>query len=257
MAWVKSFAKLHDPPSVMYAKTDEAIKMIEAGFKSPTVVVSGDIDDPAVVSTAALDRPNLVRWFAQNLHTDHPKAIAIPIGVDFHTLEEGTRRDWGPDQTAQIQNDHLMKVRAQDNYRSILVLMNFTIATNTTARQACHDALHDKEFVTRLEAGTRRSDVWDAMSRSSFMVCPDGNGVDTHRLWECLALRCIPIVTRPPPPMERLYKKLPIVIVDSWDEVTPKALEEWLSKYYQPKGTPPPDPATQAYWNHQIDIRKR
>ncbi|MEI6801147.1 MAG: hypothetical protein WCO04_18320, partial [Pseudomonadota bacterium] len=45
---------------------------------------------------------------------------------------------------------------------------------------------------------------------------PDGNGVDSHRIWECYYLGVIPIVkantfTR------KLKEWLPCIVVESWD----------------------------------------
>jgi len=36
------------------------------------------------------------------------------------------------------------------------------------------------------------------LSSSRFVICPPGNGTDTHRLWETLSARAIPIVINTP-----------------------------------------------------------
>ncbi len=57
-----------------------------------------------------------------------------------------------------------------------------------------------------------------------FVLCPRGNGVDTHRLWETLYMGSIPIVQRDP--VHRGWQDLPICWIDSWDEVTPEFLQK-------------------------------
>ena len=57
-------------------------------------------------------------------------------------------------------------------------------------------------------------------------MCPEGNGIDTHRTWECLYMNTIPI--------EKIninnqyYTDLPICFVNRWKEIT----EEFLEKEY-------------------------
>lgn len=67
------------------------------------------------------------------------------------------------------------------------------------------------------------------LSEYSFAICPRGKGLDTHRVWEALLTRCIPIVETSQ--LDPLYQNFPIVIVNSWDEVTEENLEKWLPIY--------------------------
>ena len=55
------------------------------------------------------------------------------------------------------------------------------------------------------------------LSTYEFCICPEGNGVDTHRLWECLYLKVVPVV------IESEFTKIlqtngvPLFILDNWD----------------------------------------
>ena len=59
------------------------------------------------------------------------------------------------------------------------------------------------------------------------MVCPVGNGLDTHRVYETLYCGRIPI-TFQKELYERLYNKLPIVYLDSIDKLNDVTLLESL-----------------------------
>ena len=59
-----------------------------------------------------------------------------------------------------------------------------------------------------------------------FVFCPRGNGIDTHRLWETLYLRSIPIVKKCIG-MEQ-FKDLPILFIDNWNNIT----VDFLNKKY-------------------------
>ena len=61
---------------------------------------------------------------------------------------------------------------------------------------------------------------------SNFVLCPQGNGVDTHRLWETLYMGGVPIIKRNPM-LTNLVDGLPIIQVDSWKQINSvKFLEE-------------------------------
>ena len=82
------------------------------------------------------------------------------------------------------------------------------------------------------------------IAKYRWCACPEGNGVDTHRLWEALYMRCIPIVVKSPFIDALMYYtngELPICVIDSWwdfelPEYDTRKFEnnKWLSvEYYR------------------------
>jgi len=57
------------------------------------------------------------------------------------------------------------------------------------------------------------------LSEYKFCICPEGNGVDTHRLWEALYLKTVPIVIKSNFTNILKNSNIPLVIVDSWDNL--------------------------------------
>ena len=56
------------------------------------------------------------------------------------------------------------------------------------------------------------------LSSYKFAICPEGNGLDTHRFWECLYLKTIPICLKNP--ITKYYSKLfPIYLLDDWNDL--------------------------------------
>lgn len=65
---------------------------------------------------------------------------------------------------------------------------------------------------------------WKALTKSMFSFAPPGYGQDTHRLWEILNMRTVPITISSP--LDKLYREYPIIIVKDWKEAfVPGALE--------------------------------
>lgn len=63
-----------------------------------------------------------------------------------------------------------------------------------------------------------------------FILCPRGNGIDTHRLWESLYCGVIPIVKRHWT-HSYLDGNLPVLFVDDFSEVTEALLNETYETY--------------------------
>ena len=49
------------------------------------------------------------------------------------------------------------------------------------------------------------------------VVCPEGNGIDCHRVWETLLLGRVPIVKKSK--AMNHFSDLPILFVDKWNEI--------------------------------------
>ena len=67
--------------------------------------------------------------------------------------------------------------------------------------------------------------LYQLVAKHRFALCPRGNGMDTHRIYEALELRTIPIVLLgQSTALDALYRRLPVLGVTDWSQVT----EEFL-----------------------------
>lgn len=69
------------------------------------------------------------------------------------------------------------------------------------------------------------NDCQRMLLNSKCVICPEGNGIDTHRLYESLLCGCIPIVEKNPYIMKK-YEGLPILYTDNYSEITLDYLNE-------------------------------
>jgi hypothetical protein len=128
---------------------------------------------------------NVIKWFSQNVNVIHEKIESIPIGLENDMWFKNVRK----------KEKMIAKLQQPRNYRN-LVYMNFNIANNYAKRQPAYDALKDKPWVT-VDMHPKEYDFnnyIDNIYNHKFVVCPEGNGIDTHRIWECLYMGTIPIV---------------------------------------------------------------
>ena len=85
--------------------------------------------------------------------------------------------------------------------------------------------LNGKNFITKQRfEGTN---YFKNIGKFKFVICPEGNGIDTHRLWETLYSKCIPIVENNDV-MRKKLEGLPILWTNDYSELT----EEYLNIKY-------------------------
>lgn len=100
--------------------------------------------------------------------------------------------------------------------------MNFSIHTNPPRRQEALDVLRHR--IPWVETQPQVS-YWNMLSSYRRSVCPEGNGADTHRVWESLYMQCRPIVLHSVF-IHRLLLEFPqlrasIECLERWEDITP------------------------------------
>jgi hypothetical protein len=259
---------------------DAFVAHVLPSITEPFVLVTGDSDLSAVRDLARLlEHPHVAHWFAQNCDVPfrHPRLTRLPIGLDnpvytmplkragfLLTMLLGRtpfdptlrRNDIGDQARLQAVKRRLRRridakpPRALCTFHQNSKLMP-TLA-GLPARQAAYDALIANPACHFVRRRLRQDACWAIHDDFAFEIAPRGNGLDTFRTWEALALETIPIVQRSP--LDPLYddEALPVVVVDSYREVTAEALVRW-QRERAPRFTP--DLAhrlTNEYWVEKI-----
>jgi hypothetical protein len=113
--------------------------------------------------------------------------------------------------------------------------MNFNISTFPVERTHVWNLFKDKPWVTRGSIENTiagRTKFLREIKAHAFVLCPRGNGLDTHRLWETLYMGSIPIVKRDVG--NREFEDMPICFVDDWEQVTEAFLASEEIRLKQP-----------------------
>lgn len=189
-----------------------------------------------------INHPNILHIFAQNLNYNHPKVSPIPVGIDFHSMayKQGFSA-WGENASPLQQEGklkELIRTFEPAPLRKKRIFVDFHLLDNMRYRnfkrylekgedrsQIFHKLLKTG-LIDYLDKPISRIELWKKKGEYAFTISPQGNGLDCHRTWEDLALGCIVIVKTSS--LDCLYERLPVVIVNDWDEVTKENLEKWL-----------------------------
>ena len=182
-------------------------------IETPIVLISHNSDhgiDERFLTFLSSNK--LKKWYCQNRCISHPKLFSLPIGLGNKQWEHG--------------NINLLKtVINKNNIKTNLVYKNFDIATNIAKRKECIEKTNWIPFANR----TSIENYWEEISRSAFSIAPHGNGIDCHRIWECLYLKTVPIVQYNE--CFSQFKHLPILYVEDWSEISINFLREKYLKY--------------------------
>ena len=150
--------------------------------------------------------PVAIRIYAINTTVQHPWLTTIPIGF--------------VDRQLPFLESFVPPPGPRNN--GIYIYVNVNVSTNPKARQACVDAMKDRPGVV-FASNRSVPEYYEDLCLSRFVVCPEGTGIDTHRVYESLFCGATPVVLRNS--LAHLYEKLPVCIVDNW-----------CDPFYVPKG---------------------
>lgn len=198
-------------------------------------LVTGSSDVGAPYEISARTRTNLleiltkshsiIHWFCQNYDSKEEilNIIPIPIGLDYHTLyQNGLNHEWGSYATPVQQETILDSVENNSNdfedriNKSFSFFHFFMLNRHDKDRHKANYVLDNKQENDFMEKKMNRTETWKLCSQYKYIISPHGNGLDCHRTYEAMCLGCIPVVRSSS--LDLLYKDMPIIILDKWDD---------------------------------------
>ena len=203
--------ELYDNPRTVFCYGDlimEFSKTMDL-FMNPFVLVTHNsdmniVDNPTV--NMILEHPKLIRWHGQNVGYIHPKLYFLPIGI--------ANRQWPHGNLEMF--DYIFRNYDLSIVKKKWAYMNFKIETNKEKRMKCYEALFNKVQYLAL---TNPMENLLRMMEYRYCICPEGNGLDTHRLWECFYLRVVPVLLKTPYSLNiKNETGLPMILLDSWSD---------------------------------------
>jgi hypothetical protein len=186
------------------------------------IIIESDVVE---LSQEWLDHPKLMHCFTWNKPFYHRNLSALPIGLNYNR-----------------QYDALTKWLGQQSIDTIAdkqwVCMNYSPSTDPSRVKLIERAKNKwKNFCTiidfipnacvyvipshiegQITVSVTNPECYSQWSKYKFVISPRGAGEDCHRTWEALHIGCIPIVLSSK--LNELYHDLPILVVDSWDDIT-------------------------------------
>jgi hypothetical protein len=201
-----------------------------------------------------LSKPYLQGIYAVNCDYIHPKVFPIPIGIprSMPFVPNGVK-DWIGWTCDLWRYDDIVtyfnsctptsimeKMRVKKNSDKLLYA-SYTSCNSGCHHEKCNPGAPNYQPHTRIrhrldkyleKAGFKKSELtqWyefiSDMSQYKFVMSPPGTGPDVYRTAEGILTGTIPILIHCPKSIESLWKTLPVLVIDSFEEINPENLEE-------------------------------
>jgi hypothetical protein len=174
----------------------------------------------------------LVRGFNQvraiNSSNFTSRLRSIPLGITNFSKDSAPYNILGDSQIMLEATESIPRI---SDYEGTL-LANFSANSNLKKRKSLLKILENTEFKNLDPDYSRfgRLNFLQQIRKHSYVLCPEGNGVDTHRIWETLYLGGIPIVLSSKV-LNPLLTELPVLIIRDWKKLYNKEYLEF--KWYE------------------------
>jgi len=160
---------------------------------------------------ALADNDKIIKWFGQNNYIKHPKTVSLPIAIARKKYTHG--------------NTNLLSNVSKNIEKTNICYKNFTIETNLNLRNYVNEITTKNGII--MAPRCNHAEYLNNISKSIFVISPPGNGIDCHRIWECLYLKTIPVVQYHI--AFEQFKDLPILFINNWSDVTYDILKTKIS----------------------------
>ena len=158
-------------------------------------------------------------WYASHVDYAHDNLHPIPLGLSG---------DYSPKNLLKKNFIDFYKLETQPNKENLLYV-NFQQNTNNKIRGRIFDSFSKYSWVKIDTPNKNLSEYLYSLASSKFVLCPFGNGYDTHRLWEVLYAGSIPVVENHI--TYEATKDLPVLKIDSFNNLNEKKLNDFYDQF--------------------------
>ena len=221
------FSKLHNGKDIFFCKTDFLQKDFDiiSKLNHDVILISGN-SDIAITNKIAKTAPqNISTWFCQNNECDDPRVVSLPLGIE-NTFEckrfgHGVAWDFALEKNKILSSIFNKKITGETFN---LVYANFNVNTSPIWRNKIKDVCLKSNHITFEKSNLSYPEFISKILSHEAVVCPCGNGVDTHRVYETLYANRIPIVFSHGQGYlyKTLYKFLPVVLLENPEQLLDK-----------------------------------
>ena len=197
--------------SSIYCKVDHLVGLFDTVRKvrNRLVLVSSESDRPITSEFLGRCPPQIAHWFSTNIEVEDERLEALPLGLSNSYCDITLRASLIAEESSEFTN------------RPHWLYMNFRATSNPKVREPIMEyfrSLRSADWVTLQEGELPLQDYLTELTSHRFVLCPPGNGIDTHRLWEALYSRTIPVALDRP--AMAAFRDLPILFVDDFKKLT-------------------------------------
>lgn len=152
-----------------------------------------------------LNDEKIIFWFAQNLNIKTSRNISVlPIGLEnLRYQNNGILDDFDSELPESKQNK---------------ILCSFNLQNNNFERENLRNLSLIHEDIDVANLSNHRLYI-KKLKNFKFNLCPSGNGLDTHRIWESLMVETIPVLVESAFANNLKTLNIPLLVLNKWEDL--------------------------------------
>ena len=154
---------------------------------------------------------SISKWYSVNIGFEDEDLISLPLGL---------ANEYSPKNLFAKDFDNL---NFNQNKKEKLYL-NFNPSTNFDERQGLFSLFESKDWAVVDNTMVDINYYLSKLNEYKFILCPFGNGIDTHRIWETLYSGSIPVVKKHI--ALNSLKNLPVIFYDDIEDINLNFLKD-------------------------------
>ncbi len=159
-------------------------------------------------------------WYSVNVGYEGLGLTSIPLGLS---------NNYTPKNLVAKDFSSYSKNEEKNLEKKNLLYVNFVSNTNHKEREGLYELFKTKAWADIQDPDLELINYKKDLKLYNFTLAPWGNGIDTHRIWEAIYSGSIPI-TKNHTTFSN-FSDLPILFVDSYEEINKELLESFLDSF--------------------------
>lgn len=205
---LEEYSRLNNVPKIIHAKSDlvEQLLRIQMFSTHKHILVAGNSDFN--FKSVDLFSPSIFnKFYLQNSFISNNQNIfTLPIGIE--NLCKGV-------------NGIPRNLTCDTNWseKNLSVMVGPFSPTHAERLNILDQISNKNSMVTKYDEFVSPKQFARLMNQHRYVLCPQGNGVDTHRFWESLYRGCVPIILKSKWSLSLDYLNIPMIQLEKWQDL--------------------------------------
>lgn len=172
-----------------------------------------------------LENEKIIKWYSKNTSlTNHPKLATIPLGVRWFSYKNDISSN-----IILLKNELTSLNKNPKKPKKYLCTSCFRTKTNVSCRRPCQNYISENSSFIKSFDYMPFDKYVDLLKSSYFVISPPGLNIDCFRHWEALICGAYPIILHSS--IDEVFKDLPVVLIDRWEDITKEFLLNKLKEF--------------------------
>ena len=134
------------------------------------------------------------------------------------------------------------------------ILCSFNVHTNFNERKPLIEKVKNNNLYD-IRKFTSNYEYLSELSKYKFILCPEGNNFESHRIWESLIFNCTPIVRSNTVNTNFFNLGVPLLIIDDWSYLNGLTFDDLVNLNQINKNKEYRKFSTWKYWKELIESK--